>query len=507
MYNSDIDDEIERKIAEIEKPLPEPPPDDTPEKSCDWGDDYLRQLLAAIHRSPECATKLIPILRPTYFRREAHRLIFRVLCEQSEPISDTALTQCVTERISREDKKNEVLAETAAVLQAKVIGQKEMIARVRRFAEVQGVRSIYSGTLKEFRKGTFALDDLQKRIESLRQSITDQDDKPKSLTIDELMALPDVEWLVRDHIYEGSLVGIYGDYGSAKTFFALDMGLSVATGKRFLGEYPVKTGAVAYLCGEGARGLKKRVQQWQAVKGVTPNNFCVYPEPLDLTQRTNTDLLADDVVRRLGCDPTLVIVDTLAVCFGGKNESDTADMNTFINNCKALQNKLQCCVVVIHHLGKDPTKGARGSTAYMGALDTGVLLKAKRDNADRIKSVTVRCGKQKDAEPFRPYSVLPVKGEHSLTLAIGQDLETNFADLPKRSVEVLEVAGGKLFPCGFALADIVSATGFAKSSTHDALGRLTQDGFLHRDKDIYTLTTGTIELLPTFFQHCPNSQS
>src|SRR3546814_907641 len=55
---------------------------------------------------------------------------------------------------------------------------------------------------------------------------------------------------------------------------------------------------------------------------------------------------------------------------------------------------------IVHHLGKDRSKGARGAVAFMGALDTAIRVKADkfepRDDQDVVGTVTLYCDKQKD---------------------------------------------------------------------------------------------------------------
>ena len=58
-----------------------------------------------------------------------------------------------------------------------------------------------------------------------------------------------------------------------KTFVALDMALSIAKGLPFHG-LPTKQGAVAYIAGEGARGLLGRIEAWYRSKRVD-NQSCL----------------------------------------------------------------------------------------------------------------------------------------------------------------------------------------------------------------------------------------
>jgi hypothetical protein len=65
-------------------------------------------------------------------------------------------------------------------------------------------------------------------------------------------------------------------------------------------------------------------------------------------------------------------------------------MGIYIANVDRLRSALGCHVMVVHHSGKDTTKGARGSVALRGAVDTEIELAAEGG----VTSVTQR--KQRD---------------------------------------------------------------------------------------------------------------
>ena len=75
-----------------------------------------------------------------------------------------------------------------------------------------------------------------------------------------------------------------------------------------------------------------------------------------------------------------------------------------------IKHTFKCCVVPIHHSGKDKDRGARGSTAMIGAVD--VSLRVERLD----KSLSLITEKQKDSEPeeslwFNSQSIeLPIPG-------------------------------------------------------------------------------------------------
>ena len=69
-------------------------------------------------------------------------------------------------------------------------------------------------------------------------------------------------------------------------------------------------------------------------------------------------------------------------------------MGIFINNIDILRQYYGCTVLVVHHSGKDSSRGMRGSSALRGAIDSEFEIKRKLDTM----SVCLKTKKQKDSE-------------------------------------------------------------------------------------------------------------
>ena len=91
-------------------------------------------------------------------------------------------------------------------------------------------------------------------------------------------------------------------------------------------------------------------------------------------------------------DPKLIIIHTLAMAMSSGDENRTQDITVVVENMKRIQQALGCHITVLHHPGKDETRGARGSSALHAASDTVLELKKKKD------VVCVRAVKQRDME-------------------------------------------------------------------------------------------------------------
>ena len=149
----------------------------------------------------------------------------------------------------------------------------------------------------------------------------------------------------------------------------LDIGLSVATGRKWLGQ-DAKQAVVAYVSGEGASGIKKRVKAWKRHHQVASVKAVFFRlEPVQLTDRDKvTEFLAS--LKRSGIQPGLIVLDTLATCMVGVDENAAKDMGTAVDAMRRIQRETGAAVIVVHHTGKNVKKGAapeRGSGALRGA--------------------------------------------------------------------------------------------------------------------------------------------
>lgn len=198
-------------------------------------------------------------------------------------------------------------------------------------------------------------------------------------------------WLDR----EASSV-LYGESNVGKTFFALDLSLHVAAGMDWHGaKIGAASGPVVYVASEGGSGIKNRIAAvrhnspdlFEAAKG----NFYLLAETLDLCTSADAEALANQIVQECGA-ASLVIVDTLARSMGGGDENSAKDMSLFVRAVDLIRERTKAHVMVIHHSGKESSKGARGSSALRAAVDSEIEL--TRDG----KVIQAETRKQRDME-------------------------------------------------------------------------------------------------------------
>lgn len=218
-----------------------------------------------------------------------------------------------------------------------------------------------------------------------------------------------VSWLVRGYVEADSLALVYGEPGHGKSFLAIDLAASVASGTPWHGA-ETKPGAVFYIAGEGHNGLARRFKGWEISRGASLAGVPLFVSqraaPLD-DKASAVEVLrtVDTLAAETGQAPALIVVDTLARCFGG-DENSATDTGAFVANLDALRHRWRATVLVVHHSGKDAARGARGSTALRGAVDAEY-----RVTKDPAGVVTLEAGKMKDADTpeRRAFRLAPVE--------------------------------------------------------------------------------------------------
>ncbi len=198
-------------------------------------------------------------------------------------------------------------------------------------------------------------------------------------------------FLVEGILVESTLSAMIGKEATYKSFIALDMALSIATGKPFQG-HRVERGDVVYIAGEGSGGIRNRIDAWMRRHDCAlPDTFHLLPEAVYLLQEGEVKGLINEV-ETLPEKPKLVIVDTLARAIQGGDENSAKDMGSLISACDALRTTFGAHVLLVHHENKKG--GIRGSPSLPGAIDTGIDI--DRDG----ETVTLTCSKQKDSDHF-----------------------------------------------------------------------------------------------------------
>ena len=200
----------------------------------------------------------------------------------------------------------------------------------------------------------------------------------KMLTGADLYNLPPMRWMARGVLPMEGLAALYGASGSGKSFLTLDLGCAIAGGEyEWFGRRIIQA-PVTYVCLEGESGMGKRVKAWsQHYDKHVPDSLHFITQPFDLLSNDVADLAK--AIRSCGGANGLVILDTLNRAAAGADENSSVDMGRLISASKGLQSLTGGLVLLVHHTGKDASKGLRGHSSLYAALD-GAIEVTRTDN-------------------------------------------------------------------------------------------------------------------------------
>ena len=240
---------------------------------------------------------------------------------------------------------------------------------------------------------------LDKRVAEERNSTI------KILSVDDFVKRPSLKWIIKNLLPDAPGTGvIYGPPASGKTFETLDLAMSVCRGIPWNG-LRVKQSGVVYLVAEGHGGFVNRVKAYLKYHDLNSEDLHleIIAQPVNLR---NADEQIEDVIQavkdadhRIG-PVRLIVVDTLNRVLSGGDENSPVDMGFFIQNMQRIADATNCFCLVVHHCGKDETRGARGHSSLKAAADLEMEVTNNQGNRNLYVS-KVKDGKDGDNYGFR----------------------------------------------------------------------------------------------------------
>lgn len=197
------------------------------------------------------------------------------------------------------------------------------------------------------------------------------------LRVSDVLKLPNPKYLVSDLIPEKCLGMIYGPSGVGKSFFVIDLMLSVAAGLLWNGQ-KTRKGLVVYVIGEGGSGIKYRILAWlQKSRKLASYLPCIIrTEPINLYVQEEVDKFIEELKKINDESPlpiVMVVFDTLARCSVGADENSNTAMGVVVKNCERIQKAIDTtAVILVHHTGKNE-ESYRGASCVYAPWRSGLL--------------------------------------------------------------------------------------------------------------------------------------
>ncbi|WP_340264909.1 AAA family ATPase [Sphingobium mellinum] len=243
---------------------------------------------------------------------------------------------------------------------------------------------------------------------------TQQIDQPMLMTADQLRQIPVPPYVVRGVLPAKGLAAIYGDPGSGKSFLALHLAHAVATGAHNWFGFRIRQAPVVYVALEGQGGMGRRITALERhSKQLCPDAFRICCRDIHLLTGEGIDDLASNIVATVGRG-AVIIIDTLNQASPGAEENTSQDMGQIIASAKRLASEVNGLVIFVHHSGKERSRGPRGHSSLLGAMDA--VIEVVKEASGR--SWSIRKAKDDSGDEARDFDLIPYEVGHDSEGAI-----------------------------------------------------------------------------------------
>ena len=205
-------------------------------------------------------------------------------------------------------------------------------------------------------------------------------------------------WLIDDVIEQESLVSVFGAPKSGKSFVAIAMAASIASGNEFFGHGVKKKSSVLYVAGEGLRGIRSRCSILDDRESLADAPFYISNRTVRINDDADfTALIAEiEMIVASHGELNLLVLDTFQRVFSG-NENSSEDVGGFISKLDKLIADYKCCVLMVHHTGHGNADRARGSSVIPASLDNEFKVVRDKDSPDDEMHLTFEQTLNKDS--------------------------------------------------------------------------------------------------------------
>jgi hypothetical protein len=263
-------------------------------------------------------------------------------------------------------------------------------------------------------------------------------------------------WLAKTLIPEQGAGLMSGQWGTAKTFVAMDLAGCVMTGKPFAGREIDRPGGTLFIAAEGGGEVSIRLNAMvdkHGTDGALP--FAWIEDTPDLKSDTSyRDLveaavgIGEQIKAKFSVDLVLIIVDTMSAAANWKDHNDAAEGQLVMNRLNELGRATGAFVLAVDHFGKDASTGTRGTSAKEAAADVVLATLADRDlngqlSKTRMAVRKLRGGKTGEEFPF-DLNVVPA-GFGETTCTIGWRAAQGASDSGASSEKVRWPKGLRVF--------------------------------------------------------------
>jgi len=340
-----------------------------------------------------------------------HRLAAEYGFDNRDDVQREAQVDFTADPEARPDEQPELRPDEGPTLHARLLVLREELRAIGDPLERDAVRAQWVGALAYDLHIPFTV--VRERLDAFdaphREPVLSV--RPGCAMFKPLVTDP-VRPLVAGYLYPNQQHVVFGEPASFKTFIALDLALSVASGRKWLGTIPVTQTGVVFFAGEASETVRVRIAAWCAARGLSPDDIKRLPFTLVNAVPTfgrGEDGL-NDAIRRVreaeqgtGEPVGLVVFDNMTrmLAAAGLSNTDTGEYGRVFGDLDRFVHDTRAATLTIYHSPVSDAKRPAGT--YQSTANPDVVLSVVRhkneDDDDAQLTAILRTTKSRAARP------------------------------------------------------------------------------------------------------------
>lgn len=188
---------------------------------------------------------------------------------------------------------------------------------------------------------------------------------------------------------DSNLLLIIGRPKSGKSFLAMNFGLGIAAGRSFSGFEIIQPRKVMMLSAEGGyyQNRKRLLKMHESINAEADiplhiSSLSYFP----INESPNHEELVD-IIDKLR--PDVLIIDPF-IKFHSVDENTSSQIMEVLGSLRSIIDDFSTSIILVHHTGKNESRGGRGSNAIEGEYDSSISIKRDRGRPETRLSFDLR---------------------------------------------------------------------------------------------------------------------
>lgn len=352
-----------------------------------------RSIIATALLRETALRAVIDKLTPEDFWSNQHREIFHAIKETHDSglVPDVAALRPLLQ-----DNSRGALADILASVPA-TVNFASLIEHVRNLSDKRRLAAELERSLSRLNEPGTTADSL---IVDLMTASPKRRPDSGFMTGEELLSMEfdPLRWLIPGVLPEGITI-ISAPPKTGKSFFALDIGVSLSLGGAVLGRHVDQVRTMYAALEDSKQRLYNRINKQTALSPLPPlKDFDIATADALATGTEGLQQLRNYTADK---KPGLIILDTFGRFWPARDNNDYTETTAIIAAIKRFYEDTRTSILLIHHDRKNATDGdflqrAVGSIGITGGADTIMMLSRKRAQYDGILQIAARDGEEQE---------------------------------------------------------------------------------------------------------------